>query len=420
VTDRRLSPPGQVLRALRRTVLAVFGVQVALAIGMSLVDSYRRRGKRPKPFPVSPPRGVPVGDGELTTYTYGRDLYDAMLAAIDGAQRQILFETYIWKGDETGERFKAALAAAADRGVEVYCIYDGFANLVVAPRFKRFPPTMKVLRYPVYAAGWRFFDISRYGRDHRKILVVDDAVGFVGGYNIGTPYATEWRDTHVRIVGPGVWDLKRAFADFWNLNRRRRIGASERPLLLETASTWEPQIRFHRNVPRLWMFPIRAMYIEAINRASQNVWMTHAYFCPDQDFVDAMKEAAGRGVDVRLLLPLKSNHIVADWISRGYFSQLLGAGVRIFRYKDAMVHAKTSTIDGTWATVGTANVDRLSLQGNYEINVEVIDEDFAANLEAIYLTDESNCLELTRSEWEARDLHRKFTEFVLGPLRPLL
>ena len=85
---------------------------------------------------------------------------------------------------------------------------------------------MKVLRYPVYTAGWRFFDLRRYGRDHRKILVVDDAVGFVGGYNIGSAYATEWRDTHVRVTGPGVWDLKRAFADFWNLNRRRRLGAS--------------------------------------------------------------------------------------------------------------------------------------------------------------------------------------------------
>jgi cardiolipin synthase len=148
--------------------------------------------------------------------------------------------------------------------------------------------------------------------------------------------------------------------------------------------------------------------------------MTHAYFCPDQDFVDAMKDAAHRGVDVRLLVPHKSNHIVADWISRGYFSQLLNSGVRIFRFKDAMVHAKTSTIDGTWSTVGTANVDRLSLQGNYEINVEVIDEEFAANLEEIYRVDESNSLELTRSEWEARDLHRKFTEMVLAPLRPLL
>ncbi len=414
------SPADRVFRALRRTLLTILGMQLALALGMSLVDSYRRRNKKPRPFPITPPREVRIGEGTTTTYTYGRDLYSDMLAAIEGARRQILLETYIWKGDEVGEQFKRALADAAARGVEVHCIYDSFANLVVSPRFKRFPPSIKVLSYPVYNAGWRVFDLRRYGREHRKILVVDDAVGFVGGYNIGTPYATEWRDTHIRLTGPAVWDLKRAFADFWNLNRRRLLGATERPLLLETAAQWEPRIRVHRNVPRLWMFPIRGMYLEAINRASRNIWITQAYFLPDQDFVDALRAAARRGVDVRLLVPLKSNHVVADWISRGYYAQLLRAGVRILRFKDAMVHAKTATVDGIWTTVGTANIDRLSLTGNYEVNVEAIDQRFARTLEEIFERDQSNCLELTLAEWEARDLHRRFTESILTPLRPLL
>lgn len=400
--------------------MAVVGTPFLLAVALTLVDSYRRRGKKPKPFPRTGPRTVTVGDGTITTYMYGQDLYDDMLAAIDSAERMILFETYMWKADEVGEAFKRALIAAADRGVEVYCTYDAFANLVVSPRFKHFPRNLKVLRYPVYNAGFRFWDASRYGRDHRKILVVDDTVGFVGGYNIGTPYATEWRDTHIAITGPAVWDLQRAFADFWNLHRRNRLRPSEPPLLLEASSAWEPRIRLSRNIPRLWMFPIRSMYLEAINRSAHHVWMTHAYFIPDQDFVDALVLAARRGVDVRILLPLKSNHIVADWISRGYYSQLLAAGIRILRYRDAMVHAKTATIDGQWTTVGTANVDRLSLSGNYEINVELIDEHMAALMEEIFAIDESNALELTRQEWEARDLHRKFTEFVLAPLRPLL
>ncbi|HET7430519.1 MAG TPA: phospholipase D-like domain-containing protein [Nocardioides sp.] len=415
------TPADPWLTVVRRVVLGLVSAPFVLAIGMTLVDSYRRRGKRRAvSFPTAPPETVTVGDGEVTTYMFGTDLYDDMLAAIEGAQRQILFETYIWKGDEVGLRFRSALADAAARGVEVFCIYDGFANLVVSPRFKRFPSGMKVLRYPVYAAGWRPFDLRRYGRDHRKILVVDEHVGFVGGYNIGTAYATEWRDTHVRITGPGVWDLKRAFADFWNLNRRRRLGPSERPLLLETASTWEPKIRFHRNVPRLWMFPIRSMYLEAIARASHNVWLTTAYFLPDPDFAEALTDAARRGVDVRLLIPHKSNHVVSDWISRGYFTQLLDAGVKVLRYRDAMVHAKTATIDGTWSTIGTANIDRLSLTGNYEIAVEVIDPGLAASLEQIFRVDESNSLELTKAEWEARDIYRRFTEFILNPLRPLL
>ena len=399
-------------------LLSLLGLQLGLALVLTLVDSYRRRGKKPQPFPTTDPRPVPIGDGTVTTYTFGQDLYDDMLAAIAGAQRRILFETYIWKSDEVGEQFKQALADAAGRGVEVYAIYDSFANAVVDPRFKRFGPRMRVLAYPVYTAGWRFFDLRRYGRDHRKIMVVDDEVGFVGGYNVGTAYATEWRDTHVRITGPGVWDLGRAFADFWNLHRKPRHGT--RPLLLEATADWEPRIRVHRNVPRLWMFPIRGMYLEAINRASTRIWMTHAYFIPDDDFVDALVAAARRGVDVRLLVPRTSNHVVADWLSRGYYGELLDAGVRIFRYTGAMVHAKTSTIDGRWSTVGTANIDRLSMTGNYEINVEFIDASMAAEMERIFASDLTNCVELTGEEWDGRGLHRKFTETVLAPLRPLL
>jgi cardiolipin synthase A/B len=403
---------------LKRALLSLLGLQVVLALILVLVDSRRRRFRKPRPFPTTPPASVSIGDGAVTTYTFGEDLYGDMLAAIADARHQVLFESYIWKGDEVGERFKKALSEAAGRGVEVYAVYDGFANLVVSPLFKRFGPRLKVLEYPIYNAGWRFFDLRRYGRDHRKILVVDDRIGFVGGYNVGSAYATEWRDTHVRITGPGVWDLKRAFADFWNLNRRPRHG--NRPLLLETVADWEPRIRVHRNVPRLWMFPIRSMYLEAIGRASHHVWMTHAYFIPDADIVEAVKQAARRGVDVRLLLPAVSNHVIADWLSRGFYGEMLAAGVRIFRFQGAMVHAKTSTIDGRWSTVGTANIDRLSMTGNYEINVEFIDSGFATEMERIFETDLSNCEELTAERWAARGVHRRFTELVLAPLRPLL
>ncbi len=409
-----------VIPVARRALMVLFGVPVLVAIGMSLVDSYRRRGKKPKPFPKRPAAEVPVGTGTVTTYTFGQDLYDDMLAAIENARHQVLLETYIWKADAVGMRFKRALIDAANRGVEVRIIYDTFANLVVRPPFKRFPSNIKVLAYPVYGAGWRFFDLRRYGRDHRKILVVDDQVAFVGGYNIGSAYATEWRDTHCRITGPGVADLKRAFADFWNLHREKRFRPDESPMLVTASTEWEPRIRVHRNVPRLWMFPIRAMYIEAVNRAQRNVWLTVAYFLPDEDFVDTLVLAARRGVDVRLLLPAKSNHIVADWLSRGYFRQLLDAGITILRFRDAMVHAKTATIDGTWTTIGTANIDRLSMTGNYESNVEIIDSELAGERERIFETDQANSHPLTMAEWESRDVYSRFTELILKPLRPLL
>ncbi len=417
-----INPNHPVARWVRRVLAGLFGLQFGIAVGLTLVDSYRRRGKKPQPFPVTPPQDVPIGPGEVRTYTFGRDLYADMLAAIDNAEKRVLFETYIWKGDEVGERFKEALTRASLRGVEVYVIYDSFANLVVSPRFKIFSPRLKVMPYRIYNAGWKFWDLRRYGRNHRKILVIDDTVAFVGGYNIGTAYATEWRDTHCRITGPGVWDLSRAFADFWNTQRHAhtRWRASRPALLIDSSPDWEPHIRVHRNLPKQWTFPIRSMYLEAIDRAHRNIWMTHAYFMPDENFVMALVAAARRGVDVRLLLPRTSNHVVADWLSRGYFGQLLSAGVRIFRFQGAMVHAKTATIDGRWSTIGTANIDRLSMTGNYEINVEFIDPLMAEAMEEIFETDLANCDELSASEWAARGFQSRFTEAVLGPLRPLL
>jgi cardiolipin synthase len=136
--------------------------------------------------------------------------------------------------------------------------------------------------------------------------------------------------------------------------------------------------------------------------------------------VQALLQAAGRGVDVRIILPAESNHILADWLSRGFYTQLLAGGVRLFLFKDAMVHAKTATIDGQWSTVGTANIDRVSLQGNYEINIETFSEAVAGQLEEIFGVDTGNCRELTLEEWRGRPAMMKFSETVLTPFRPLV
>jgi cardiolipin synthase len=404
---------------LKRGLIVMVVSQLSIALGLTLVDSWRRRGKKREPFPVTPPADIQVGAGVVTPYTFGEDLFEAMLAEIDSAQSQILFETYIWKSDEVGQQFKAAVEAAADRGVDVYVIYDAFANLVVPRDFKRFSPKIRVLAYPMYAAGLRFWDLRRYGRDHRKILVVDDRIAFVGGYNIGSAYANEWRDTHARVTGPAVWDLKRAFVDFWNMQARAGRGPGSL-LTVDASDDWDATVRIHRNVPRLWTFPIRGMYLEAIDRARHTIYLTHAYFIPDDDFVDTLLSACARGVDVRLLLPATSNHVVADWLSRGFYTTLLEGGVRIHLFQGAMVHAKTATVDGRWCTIGTANIDRLSMTGNYEINIEFIDAGLAEQMEGIFRRDLGNTVELTLDQWRARGVARRFAEMVLAPLRPLL
>lgn len=404
---------------LKRGLISVLYAQITIIVSLMTTSAIRKRlrGTHAKPFPVTPPTTTAIGaDNTATTFTFGEDLYADMLDSIGSAKHRILFETFIWKGDVVGKKFKQALIDAADRGVEVFVIYDRFANLVVSPKFLSFPSTINVLRYPIFSVGMLLLDFRRFGRDHRKILVVDGEVGYVGGYNIGKAYATKWRDTHIRIEGVSAWDLDNAFVDFWNLCHNN----GGRLLKEHGSSSWEPQIRAHRNVPRQLVFPIRGMYLEAIDRAQRHILITQAYFIPDRDILSALLDAAARGVEVKILVPEISNHVVADWLSRGFYTTLLKGGVQILLYQDAMVHAKTATIDGKWTTIGTANIDRLSLTGNYEINLEILDDDLADHMEHVFANDSGNTRELTAADWSSRPWVAKACELILAPLRPLL
>ncbi|WP_375429766.1 phosphatidylserine/phosphatidylglycerophosphate/cardiolipin synthase family protein [uncultured Friedmanniella sp.] len=398
---------------LRQIVLAVAAVQGGTLLALAIVDHRRKKVRKPVVFPRVAPRSVTAGSSEVTVYTYGEDLYRDMLGAIRQARDKIFFETFIWKSDAVGQEFKDALVEASERGVKVYIIFDEFANLVVPRSFYRFPRSISVRRHPI-ARLWP--GLRNSGRDHRKLMVVDESVAFLGGYNIGSLYATDWRDTHARLTGDIVWDAENAFVDFWNLSRGRH-----RPALPDVGGlSWQSDIRLHRNIPRNLVYPIRSVYLDAFERASHHIYLTHAYLIPDSDILDSLIRAARRGVDVRIIVPAESNHIVADWLSRGFYGQLLRAGVRLFLYQGAMVHAKTATIDGQWSTIGTANLDRLSLSGNYEINMEVVNVDVARQMEEIFSLDSSNTVELTLPAWSRRHAMVKFSETVLTPFRPLL
>ena len=405
--------------AWRRALLWFLGglvaVQSLIISVLVFISEWRKRRAPPPAFPHERRQIAEVDGNDVRIYTYGQDLYNAMLAAIDSARETIYLETFIWKADPLGETFKERLARKAAEGVQVYVIFDKFANMVVPPSFKRFPATINVLEYSTLERPWYLFDPRRYARDHRKLLIVDHDVAFIGGFNLGKLYATEWRDTHLRLRGRAALDLAHAFTDFWNNNREHRP-----PLPPIGDRPWSPCIRVYRNDPARLIFPIRSMYLEAIERAQHHIYLTNAYFIPDRVILSALIAAAQRGVDVRVLIPWQSNHVTADWLARGYFDECLRNGIRIFGFQHAMIHAKTATIDGIWSTVGTANLDRLSLAGNYEINIELLDEEFAADMEHVFSIDLSNAFDLTPERWHRRSWLSWVSEHILRPLRPLL
>lgn len=405
-------------RLVFRGLLALFGLQIAVIIILMAIDFWRKRYRSQGYFPRTITRPVEVGPSLVQLYTDGEGLYDAMLQAIRQAHTRIFFETFIWKDDLVGQQFKLALQQAADRGVAVYLMYDGFANLVVPRQFKHFPPHIYVLRYPLFAWLRQPLSMSWYVRDHRKVLVVDGQVAFVGGYNIGERYATEWRDTHLRIQGPDARELESVCINFWNTYCKRQRSL---PVLAEPRERdWDPLLVIHGNDPHMLVFPIRNSYLEAINRATRHIYLTHAYFIPDRIILHALLQAAARDVDVRILLPHASNHIIADWLARGFYTQCLAGGIRLFLYQEAMVHAKTATVDSIWSTIGTANLDRLSMLGNFEINVEIYSETLARQMEGMFMQDATHACELTYERWIHRSPLQVLAEKILLPLRPLL
>lgn len=417
--DQALATPAVAAakKTVLRTAVAVAAVQASVITGLVVWDAIKRRSRSKRPgFPHPGIFHSTIGESNITLYTFGADLYADMLASIRGATKQIFVETFIWKNDETGHQFKDALNQAAERGVQVYVIYDVFANLVVPGSFFKFHPAIHVYRFPMFRPSLLLGSIRSTSLDHRKLLVVDDEIGFVGGYNIGSLYATQWRDTHLRVTGTSVWDIRNAFVSVWN---RQRAGRNPK-VTHTTPENWESRIRAINNIPASLVYPIRGIYLDAIGRAQKSIYITMAYFIPDQQILRALLEASERGVDVRVILPRDSNHVLSDWLSRGFYKSLLDSGVRILLYRDAMIHAKTATIDGQWTTIGTANIDRLSLTGNYETNLEIHDDALAGNMEEVFQVDSGNCDELTLAEWGTRPWLARFSESVIIPLRPFL
>src|SRR5438477_10147408 len=307
------------LRLVGKVILGVVTVQVLTAAVLLVIAALGKRRKHEVSFPHEPFEEVQVGENVLRLYAYGRDLYDAMLEAIDAAQESIYLETYIWKDDAVGQEFRMHLARKAAEGVAVYVIFDRFGNLVVPRAFKSsFAPPIHVLEYSAIRRPWHLLDPRRYALDHRKLLIVDGTTSFIGGYNIASTYATEWRDTHLGLHGPAAAELAMSFIAFWN----RFCPAHER-ITHRYHRSIDSRIVAGQNEAMRLSFPIRDLSIAAIASAEQFIFLTTAYFVPDRILLEALKAAVRRVIDVRVLIPWVSNHVLADWVAHSYFTDCL-------------------------------------------------------------------------------------------------
>lgn len=402
----------------------------------------------------------------------GPPTYASMFAAIDAAKDHINLETYILEPDEVGQALVETLLVKQLAGVQVNVVYDSVGSLNTPKDF--FQPLIdagaNVLEYnPINPfksrKGWQF-----NARDHRKLLVVDGKTAYVGGINISSVYtqgslgslfshgstvesgkqkqaedqksqsmeavessfsdanklinrpafdtqvakepngpdATVWRDTHLMMEGPIVADFQRLFMETWQKQKGvPLIGHEYFPALHKEGHEVVRAIGSSPDDPFSLMY---VTLISAINSAESQLYITNAYFVPDEQLLTALKDAAARGVDVRLLLPSKSDSNLVFYASRSFYDQLLSKGVKIYERQDALLHAKTAMIDGVWSTVGSSNLDWRSFLNNQEINAVVLGQDFGAQMLAMFEEDLKASHQIKLDAWRKRSLMMRFKE----------
>lgn len=360
----------------------------------------------------------------------GPETYAHMLEAIKSAQRYIMLEMYIFADDKVGQRFSRALIDKQQAGVQVFVIYDSIGSGDSDPEFFSRMETagIAVVEHNVVNPVEGGNPLTINNRDHRKILVVDGEVGYVGGINLSSTYSSisgkrkhqdplkdGWRDSHLAIHGPAVDGLQLIFRDNWD---HADIQLPPRSEQREESAKHGNQLvaLLHSQGVSDEVSNIYVAYQEAMRRAQSRIWVTQAYFAPDEDFMETLKTAAGRGVDVRLVLPGVSDVTMILDASRSRYGDLLEAGIRIYETEDAVLHAKTAVIDGVWSTVGSSNLDYRSFLHNDEVNAVVLGQDFGRVMEAQFRKDLANCNEVILAQWQQRPLWRRLNEMLAWTL----
>jgi cardiolipin synthase len=368
----------------------------------------------------------PLRATSIDLYCDGRGKYDAVIAAVDAAKHHVHIEYYIWEPDQIGKRLRDRLVARAKDGIEVRVIVDStgshgarrgfFKGLVAAGgEVSWFNPVS------LFALRRRRADF----RSHRKIVVCDGEVGFMGGMNVADAQTSEfsgdtaWRDTHVRITGSTVRALQRVFVEDWAYSTDKVL-PFEPPYFPNPTGEGGEVVQIVSSGPDLATFSVHKMYFAAINQAAHRVWLTTPYFVPDEAILSAIVSAAMRGVDVRLIVPAKGDSRLVDLAARSYFPEVLEAGARLFEYTPRFVHAKTMVIDDDVAIVASANLDNRSFRLDFELAAVMYGHTLNQQLADAFTRDLEVCREVRSDAVERLTFFPRLFQAGARLLSPLL
>lgn len=364
----------------------------------------------------------PLAGNAVEIMREGEMLFGALEQAFDAATQHIHLIYYIWEADYTGARLRDALIRAAQRGVNVRLLLDDVGSRQARERFFA----------PLLAAGGqveRFLKVNILSRqlnlnnrNHRKIVIIDGSITFTGGMNVGDVYAGRgepWQDLHARIQGPVAYTLQEVFCqDWYHATGEYLVSATYFPVIPDAGDICA-QFLASGPADERWQ-AIHTVLFAAMNLACTRIWIETPYFVPDRPILMALQTAALRGVDVRLLLPGRSDHPLVLYAGRSFIDDLLAAGVRVFEMYRAMPHAKAVMIDGNFATLGSANMDQRSFRLNFEGNIFFYSEEITGKLEQDFLAVCANAQEVTKRQRRRLGKIPRLAEGVARLLAPLL
>lgn len=354
-------------------------------------------------------------------YLTGESAWEAMLQACTAATKSIDFEQFIFAYDSIGRRFYDLFVEKAKAGIKVRLIIDGGGSY----GFYNTKPHRALVKAGVEVkffspiSPWRINNISSFFfRNHRKLLIVDGEVAFTGGVGVEERMRV-WRDTHLSISGPVVAEFSQAFNLMWRTISSGRYNRFHR--------NWKTTGEFALliNSPRFRQRHIYHEYMRRIRRANRYIYLTSPYFVPSQRLFFWLLRKARRGLDVRLLLPERSDYDMVDAAGASYYQLLLNAGVKIYRYpsghkREQMLHVKSAVVDDNWSTIGSANLDSLSFVYNYEANLVSIDPSFAGEIREQFMSDLNTAKQVIATDWPRRSFLQKFYEILTWPFHWLL
>jgi cardiolipin synthase len=369
--------------------------------------------------------GPPIADGNLVVdLQNGDEIFPAMLEAIRSARKTITFESYIYWSGQVGKAFAEALSERSRAGVACHLLLDwvGSSKMDESQLRAMEDAGVQIERY--HPPRW--YTLSKMNnRTHRKILVVDGAVGFTGGVGIADHWRGQaqspehWRDSHFRLAGPAVAHLQAAFMDNWLKTRSEVLHREEYFPPLAPAGDAKAQV--FKSSAGEGSESVRLMYLLSIAAASRTIRIANAYFVPDDLSVAALCDASGRGVRIEVIVPGEvTDEQIVGHASRSRWGRLLEADVAIYQYQPTMFHCKVMIVDEVWVSVGSTNFDSRSFRLNDEANLNVIDGAFAARQVQVFDEDKSRSHRVTLAEWRRRPLSEKVADFAYGLLRSQL